>query len=142
MSKLTFFAPLLALFLLFGGCSNQIVDASLGKQFSLHIGQTASIASEGLKITFDDVTADSRCPKNVQCIWTGQVTCLLTMVKEGDIPPKSQMVINQMGSTNPARQVFEDRYMLTFDVQPYPVSGQTISKSDYVLVLGVARMGN
>lgn len=41
------------------------------KDFSLGVGETANL--EDLSITFKRVTEDSRCPKDVNCVWAGRV---------------------------------------------------------------------
>lgn len=43
----------------------------------LELGETAS--SDGLTITFEDVTADSRCPQGVECIWAGEARVRLVV---------------------------------------------------------------
>ena len=68
---------MVTLFLL-AGCSATPaaeVKASLGQEFTLPIGQTAVINGENLNIKFAAVTADSRCPKGVTCIWAGEAKC-------------------------------------------------------------------
>ena len=49
------------------GPANVLID----KEFSLGIGQTASIEGERLVIKFKAVLEDSRCPVNVVCVWAG-----------------------------------------------------------------------
>ncbi len=41
------------------------INADLGKQSSLALGQKVSISGEPLEITFDSVINDSRCPSGV-----------------------------------------------------------------------------
>src|SRR3972149_9754011 len=48
------------------------LEANLDSEFVLQIDQSAEIKSEELKITFLNVTSDSRCPSDVTCIWQGQ----------------------------------------------------------------------
>jgi hypothetical protein len=45
--------------------------ALVDKEFSLGIGQSASIDGEKLVIKFKAVLEDSRCPINVVCAWVG-----------------------------------------------------------------------
>ena len=58
---------LVALALLPGlaACAPARVQASLGQEFTLKLGQSARIQSEGLTLTFNDVSEDSRCPSGV-----------------------------------------------------------------------------
>ena len=55
----------------------------LGRPFSLGIGQTAAIESEGLEIGFVRVAEDSRCPTNVVCIWEGRVVIVVRLSSNG-----------------------------------------------------------
>ncbi len=43
-----------------------------GNSFSLKVGQKAQIGT--IALTLHAVTEDSRCPANVNCIWTGRVS--------------------------------------------------------------------
>ena len=66
-------------FLLVAGCTTPAtqITAKLGEQFSIAVGQSASIAGEKLRIKFIEVVADSRCPTGATCVWQGEVTCLV-----------------------------------------------------------------
>ena len=44
----------------------------LGQPFELPVGQSATIGDELLTVSFQSVTADSRCPIGVLCIWAGE----------------------------------------------------------------------
>ena len=47
------------------------VTALLDSPFELHIGQEAVFGAEGLKVTFIDVSEDSRCPAATNCVVSG-----------------------------------------------------------------------
>jgi hypothetical protein len=83
MRKLIGLLLVLTVISLLIGCTSNTVKASLGKEFTLAIGQSATISSENLKIEFLDVTADSRCPKDVECVWAGEVSCSLQITQNG-----------------------------------------------------------
>jgi hypothetical protein len=50
--------------------TNNVVSASLGQQFTLKKGQTATIAGTGLEIEITNFI-NSPCPKGAQCFWSG-----------------------------------------------------------------------
>ena len=85
------------------GCSSGLdaVAAALGEEFSLSIGQSASIEGEYLEIKFLEVTEDSRCARDVTCIQAGWVRCSVDLVRSnpsyGTVPDR--MVLNQPGLT-------------------------------------------
>ncbi len=105
------------------------VRARLGQEFTLALGQTSSIAEEGLKIQFIEVINDSRCPINVTCFWEGRASCLVQFTQE-DIAYK--VVLNEPGLTDHAEDVFRN-YKVAFHLKPYPGEVENISKGDYRL---------
>jgi len=129
------FIVLLA-FMLIAGCGSQTgeITAGVGEEFSIAVGQTASIAGEELKIRFIEVVADSRCPTGATCIWQGEITALVEITCR-ESPHRKAMT--QPGLTaEPSRDEFKD-YEITFSVEPYPVVGGEIKNADYRLQLTV-----
>ena len=116
--------------------STSQVKARLGEAFLLPIGQTASITGENLRITFDDVTEDSRCPKNVTCIWEGRVTCVVRLT-HGD--SAHTMILTEYGLADQDAKEHYKEYQLAFHVQPYPEEPVPIPKNEYQLLLVVSR---
>ena len=55
----------------------------LGQEFQLKVGRSATVAGEGLTISFEGVPEDSRCPVGVQCIWAGNAVVNLVASKDG-----------------------------------------------------------
>ncbi|MDO8473111.1 MAG: hypothetical protein Q7T05_04760, partial [Dehalococcoidia bacterium] len=107
---------------------------SLGQQFELIPGQIASITGESLKVRFVEIVADSRCPTGVQCIWAGEVSCLVEIDYSGTT---SRIVLTQGGS-GPATTGF-NKYEIAFGVQPYPEAGKQIDKAAYRLQLTISK---
>ena len=112
------------------------VYADLGEEFSLSIGQTASINGQALQITFEDVIEDSRCPSDVTCIWAGRVSCIIKIVQDSS---PYRMVLTEPGLTDQYTSVTYKEYQLAFHVIPYPEAGQSIPKGDYRLQLIVSK---
>lgn len=125
---------LVALVLLLPGCTGGAgeVKAPLGQEFSLAMGQTAVITGENLKIKFEEVVEDSRCPRNVTCIWTGRVSCIVQLT-DNDSP--YQMVLTEPGLTDQYSKEQYKEYQLSFHVMPYPEAGKKISRDEYRLQL-------
>ena len=108
------------------------IKASLGQEFTLAVGQTAEIIGENLSMTFFDVVEDSRCPKNVTCIWAGRVSAVVEIKGEG---PVYKMVLTEPGLTDaPSWETYEG-YSLSFHVTPYPEAGKKIAADEYRLSL-------
>jgi hypothetical protein len=109
---------------------------SLGDSFSLTVGQSASIDGDDLAIKFIDVIADSRCASGVQCIWQGEVACLVEITHPGT---SQQKVLTYPGLTQELSKAQFGSYQLTFSVEPYPEAGEEIEKSEYRLNLSVTK---
>jgi hypothetical protein len=109
---------------------------SLGDSFSLAVGQSASIDGEDLVIKFIDIIADSRCPSGVECIWQGEVACLVEIIHSGT---GQQKVLTYPGLTQELSKAQFGSCQFTFSVEPYPEAGKEIKKSEYRLNLLVTK---
>jgi hypothetical protein len=117
------------------GCSGEI-KARLGEEFSLHIGESIGITGEDLGIKFVEVSEDSRCPKDVTCIWEGRVTAIVEISMDGS---SQQLKLSQPGLTDaPARETYGE-YEFTYKVEPYPEKAEVeIATDEYRLLLIVS----
>jgi hypothetical protein len=118
------------------GCdTNEFEDEpSIGEEFSLHIGETASVKGEDLQIRFIEITEDSRCPRDVTCIWEGRATASIE-VSKGNTSQKVELVIPGLTDI-PSKMKFEE-YEFVFSILPYPESEVQISANDYRLMMAV-----
>ena len=128
----------LLLLLLLAACGGEAgeVKANLGQEFSLSIGQTASIQDEALKLKFLEVISDSRCPKDVTCVWQGQASCLVEITY---LESLYKVTLVQPGLPEEPSQIDFKEYVIKFDLTPYPEAGKEIKKNDYQLQLVVTR---
>jgi hypothetical protein len=122
---------------LLAGCTGapERINASLGQEFTLRIGQEARITGEALQISFEDVIGDSRCPLNVTCIWEGRASSLVQLTYDDTT---YRLVLNEPGLTDHAVDTFRD-YSITFHLMPYPGEAEKISKEDYYLQLTISK---
>ncbi|HEX8150790.1 MAG TPA: SBBP repeat-containing protein [Pyrinomonadaceae bacterium] len=58
-------------------------EAAFGTPFTLGYGESAVLLPDKLRVTLLDVGFDSRCPRNVQCVYAGSISILLDAVKPG-----------------------------------------------------------
>jgi hypothetical protein len=125
------FLPVVLVLLL--SCGPGEINADLGEKFSLAIGQSAYITSEGMAVKFIKVIGDSRCPQGVTCIWAGEASSLLEITYSGST---YQKVLTQPGFTEPPQSDYFE-YVITFNLQPYPKAGEDIKDKDYRLELQI-----
>ena len=57
-------------------------EVVLGKPFFVALQKSTTLPDE-LKVTFVRVVEDSRCPQDVDCVWSGQATVLVRLEKAG-----------------------------------------------------------
>ena len=125
-------AGIAILLLSLAGCSQ---TAGIGEEFSLSIGQSIEIDGKDLKITFTEVSGDSRCPTGVVCIWAGKVDVKIKV--ESPVPG----TITLSTYDNPVDTVGNYSFKIT-DVSPYPISTKTIKLEDYVVLLKIEKLIN
>ena len=115
------------------GCSSSpaapSAEVPLGREFSLKPGESATIESTDLRVTFLSVLSDSRCPADALCVWAGDAVVALS-VGRTDV---------ELRSTS-APETSLGAYRLRLErVEPYVYSGKTIEPADYRAVLKVTR---
>jgi len=93
--------------------------------------------NDDLKILFDKITEESRCPEGTTCVWEGQVKVQLTVKTKGG---SQQVEIIRKGKQK--ENVMEkvgNHTIYLMAVNPYPKSGEKISQEDYRISLVVKK---
>ncbi|HJU41237.1 MAG TPA: hypothetical protein VJ691_00425 [Vicinamibacterales bacterium] len=120
---------LLGLLLLLSGCTSptQPDRVPKGEPFDLRIGESA-LTTDDVRIRFDAVRSDSRCPMNVLCIRAGEAVIALTLSRVGEIAVGREL------DTTPARSstTFLNFTITLSSLQPYPRTDRQIRPADYV----------
>jgi hypothetical protein len=110
----------------------EIKAVDLGAEVTLAPGTTASVKAAGMSVRFVGVTEDSRCPRDVTCIWAGEVKILLEIHESGKAA--SPMDILEGGSAAAGA------YRVTLvRVEPQPTSTARIAAQDYRATLKIDR---
>ena len=95
------------------------------------------VTGEDLKIRFEEVVEDSRCPGDVTCVWAGRVTCIIELTQAGS---SYRMALTEPGLTGEYSRDIYEKYEFTFHVVPYPEAGKKIPESAYQLNLIVSKL--
>lgn len=100
-------------------------------QFQLKVNQTFAIDPDGIKVTFLNITSDSRCPYDVTCIWQGEARALVNIIDN------DQNYGNFTLSTLSGHDQidFGTHVLHLIQVQPFTSSTKKISITDYVITL-------
>jgi hypothetical protein len=126
---------LLLCLLLMTGCDDAPTApaAPLESEFTLAPGEERRIEGESMRVTFVEVSGDSRCPIDAICILGGSATVRILVgsgfsnlayeLRTGDMQP-----IAHAGLT-----------VALVELSPYPFSARTIAPDEYRATLNVTR---
>jgi hypothetical protein len=111
------------------------VSAVLDDTFALSVGQEATFAGQPLRILFEEVSGDSRCPAEVNCVWEGNATVRLRV---RTATPDAQLVDLNTTLEPHAHVVFG--YEISLErLDPYPQSDNRIQQHLYVAHMRVTK---
>lgn len=105
---------------------------ALGEAFRLPFGEQADAGD--LTVAFESVE-DSRCPTEVDCVWEGDGVVGLRVTGAGE--DVDVMLHTHPDSAAVARVAGHDVRLV--DLDPDPVDGSAIPRSDYVATLRIDR---
>jgi hypothetical protein len=105
-----------------------------GDTVELRYGATAQVG-DSLRITFQAVETDSRCPINVQCVWAGDAEIRLG-IKAG--AAAWQHVVLR-ANREPRSTAIAGIIVELFDVAPPRVEPDSIRAADYSVRLAISR---
>ena len=128
------FARSFAVIALVVAALTSVVEPELGHPFEMKPDEVVTI--EGLRITFEGVAEDSRCPSGTQCVWAGDAAAAFTLEK----PPAAAQHRTLHTNGRFERLATIDTLVVRLDdVKPYPKIGTTIAPADYRATLVVTR---
>lgn len=117
-----------------------VVNAQLGEIFVLHLKQTGLLTDtpDQFGISLYAITQDSRCPKEVTCVWSGEVRAQIVFQQNGILhPPIFELTTLP---NDPKHRVAIDNYLVELvDVQPPRSVNQEIAPQQYALTFRVTR---
>lgn len=110
--------------------------ARLGEGFTLKVGESALIEAEAFQVKFVDVASDSRCPKDVQCVWEGDATVRIRVQKADAAKRRLELHTASREKDTASAAGYEVRLLR---LEPAPVSSKPTRQADYVATLSVSR---
>ncbi len=111
-------------------------DTVVPTQIKVKIGEEQRLKTAGLKIRFASVVEDSRCPKNVNCVWAGNGRVLIEIERRGK---KSSSV--ELNTNLEPKAVTSYGYEIKLlQLDPYPVANETIPRNKYVALLTIRKL--
>ena len=117
------------------GCAGhptQPGELPLGQSFELRVG-TSAILRDGLKVTFDGVQSDSRCPMDALCVWAGDAVITVSLSQPPGV--RAERVLHTQPTGSEASYL---AYVIKLiALSPYPRSDRQIRPDDYAATLTV-----
>jgi hypothetical protein len=107
----------------------------LNQEFEIKIGDNVWIQNELLRIDFQRVADDSRCPQGVTCVWAGNAKIVLRVTKARRRP--ASMTLNTM--LEPKQSSYRGYEIKLVNLDPYPKKDARIWRRSYVATLVVTR---
>ena len=102
----------------------------------LRIGESAKAEEAKLTITFQEVSSDSRCPKDVNCIQAGEAVVVLALTSEDGKTTLLELAVPP-GGASPARDVNGFRIAVV-ELDPQTESTKSIDPASYVATIRVS----
>lgn len=128
--------PLLVLAIALAGCrpagSQTSHAASLGTAVTLAPAERAVFSQERLEVQFVAIVEDSRCPRDVACLWAGEVKVQLAI--RGKSAESTHHELPEAQST-----LVEGYRVTILEVRPEALSTRKISPEEYRVTLKVER---
>ena len=114
-------------------------DGAFRTEVTLQPGQLTAVASTPLRVGFERVASDSRCPADALCIQSGDALVVLRVSIDGrgaaDIHLRTRG-----GTTGENLSAVVGGYALSIGgLQPYPISSSPIAPGDYRVTLVVEK---
>ncbi len=103
----------------------------LDTQFTLAQGQVAVIEGTGVRLEFNGVENDSRCPADAVCVHGGDALVRVVVIADG----ARQDYDIHTGDMEPVRH--DNLTIALVDLSPYPFSSRPIAPDDYRATLRV-----
>ena len=106
-----------------------------GREFKLSVGQRVSFGK--LQIKFTLVESDSRCPKDVECVWAGNAAVRLRLTSGRRA--KTVTLNTGRSSAFSDETAYQGYRIKLVNLTPYPRSDRKNTARDYKLTLSVSK---
>ena len=114
------------------------VKITLDTPFSLKVNQRGVLEADGLTLEFARILEDSRCPSQVNCVWSGQARLLIYVWLTGQEPTAFEL--NTLPSSNQTVISYDAYQIELLSLDPYPETPeQDIRLEDYQTMVVVSK---
>lgn len=112
-------------------------------QIAIKIALGETISLHGTQITFSEVLEDSRCPREVQCVWAGRARVKITIAMDGEDASSRELIFGtkrEGESSNYSVSEVDEYHYEAIGLSPYPqLPGEEL---DYSLLVKKVKKEN
>jgi hypothetical protein len=112
------------------------ITAQSAETLTVKAGQQRSASKSKLKIKFVTVTADSRCPVGVACVWVGNATVKFEVISRRG----RSMTIEANTTVGTKGDRFEGWAITLVSLTPVPRDDASVNPKDYVAKFTVTKI--
>jgi hypothetical protein len=113
-----------------------VAQVLLDHPFELAVGQEIALEGTGLHLRFERMLEDSRCPRQVACVWSGQARLVVTIWGEGAPPETKEFSTFSKPPNTTDTHTFQNFSIKLIAVDPYPhTPDQPIPAGSYRITL-------
>ena len=105
-----------------------------GIQITLGTCYNTIIETDSIRVCFDEVLVDCRCPKKVTCVWAGYAEVQLTITVNGTTETHA---LSTLGPNSTVISGYEFTFV---DLLPYPVYGVTPAPGTIKAVVTITKV--
>ena len=125
--------------LLLAACAENPAGPSVlaGQEFQLRTGESVGLQGTDLRVQFEAVASDSRCPADAVCVTLGDAEAILTVARASG--PATSLTLHT--APDKARSANVGEWALALSrLDPYPYAGVHIAPREYRATLRADRV--
>ena len=111
-------------------------DTAAGDTLAVRLGRTAELTGSGLRVSFQRLVGDSRCPINAMCVTAGDAV-VSVRIERGELATEATLHTN--GQMGPSRIELAGLEVQLFGLTPAAVAGQPRPPADSLEALFLIR---
>lgn len=110
-----------------------LANIQRNRPFGLRIGQEGVFSEANITIRFVAVAEDSRCPRAVDCVWSGQAVVRVALRSAGqDLGEQNLSYIGRDTTTEQSTLILDGAILRFVALEPYPEQPISIAPEEYV----------
>lgn len=122
--------------LILTACNKQYFPKLEDGQVAVSIGHCSPAGNE-FRICFDSLITDSRCPRDVQCVWAGQAIIRVSFYENDRSHQFNMLLGGRAGAADPGDTTIAGYHIVFEDLKPYPVHDKSQPANQYTALFRI-----